>query len=194
MAARRILADDGITQIVAIDVLALTPEEQAALLPQGCGGFFWMVAALEKQWLQYAPAAGAEPEPLSRGWYAKQILSSVARLRAIVAQGTTSNPEAWIILALRLGRLSEEAKWRFNLGGDIREGKKSHTRRRKAGQTTGPKTTAKAARNDVEIRKLARRWNSSDELQDQYPSASAYIRTKMKLPHHTIRRRIKAIR
>jgi hypothetical protein len=62
------------------------------------------------------------------------------------------------------------------------------------GRAQGARLAKEAGRHDDEILKLARRWRTSDELQDQYRSPVQYITRKLHLNPRTIQRRLKHLK
>jgi hypothetical protein len=64
-------------------------------------------------------------------------------------------------------------------------------KQRKAGEGRGRGKTATAQQHDKKIATLIRRWNMSDELQDQ--SLVAYVRQQTKLQTRTIQRAIRRL-
>ena len=119
----------------------------------GAWGFAASVGKAEAFWRKQ-PAA-PDPEPLTLAWYRDQILTAIAYLRSVVALKasakpvTTANLEYWILTAMELGRLTEEAGWRFNLGDDARLGRKTRAKKRSA---SGKATTARRGKADAQRR------------------------------------------
>jgi hypothetical protein len=115
----------------------------------GAWGFEHTIGACERYW-QTVPA-DPKAKPLSLAWYRTRILSDIAFLRRIVALRDSSEPlphtnlEFWLLSAMQLGRLTEEAVWRFRLGDDARLGKDVRVQRRQfqaAGARQRRETTA----------------------------------------------------
>lgn len=103
--------------------IALWPKEWAYT-------FEGELAPIENYWLSQPDEK--DPLPLSLGAYRKDILFRVKCLRGIVQKGSTENIESVILLALELGRLIEDGRWRFSRGDDIRKARKMRADQRLA--------------------------------------------------------------
>ena len=85
---------------------------------------------IENYWLSQPDEK--DPLPLSLGAYRRDILFRAKCLRRIVQKGSTENIESVILLALGLGRLIEDGRWRFSRGDDIRKARKMRADLRQA--------------------------------------------------------------
>lgn len=97
----------------------------------------------------------ARLKPLSKAWYASQIIEKIDWLRRIVREGPTSRPESDIAVAIQLGMLIEDARWRFSRGEQVKKGVKVHVNARNANRAS---VAVRADRARVEGR------GSDDEL------------------------------
>jgi hypothetical protein len=139
----------------------------------GKWGFEHRVKAAEAFWRSVS--ADPTAKPLTLAWYRERILSAIPYLRSVVALGasaesvTTVNLEYWILTAMELGRLTEEAVVRFNLGDSIRRDRKNIARLHTGSpvglakirqQKADRQTALRAAVRDVDRRlpEQSRRW------------------------------------
>lgn len=188
----RVVADDGLSIVKEIDLFEVPEEELPRLFPQGIGGFEWQVAQIEPFWRAHAPKDAELPEPLSLAWYAREILGLIERLRSILApprkwwrphvetmpdgsqrreEEVLPNLEPVVLLAIRLGQLSEEAHWRFNRRTQILLGAGAHRTLKRAARNRGADIHEAAKKSDPQIRALAR------EFREQHPYSRHYYST-----------------
>lgn len=203
MSRQRKVVDDGLhcvyeTSIVPGDDPVSAAAALAEILPGGnLGPFEFTVGGAEAYWRGIPISSNAKP--LSKAWYARRILREISWLRRAVAtpEGTTIDPkkiENLVVAALGLGALIEEAVWRFGFGDAARTGRKLVAARPKGGRTRGEQMTKAAARSDSVVAKYYRRWQMSDELQDDFRSAATYIHHKVpSLNRRTIERSLQRI-
>jgi hypothetical protein len=134
-------------------------------------GFEHTIGACERYW-QTVPA-DANATPLSLAWYRETILQDIAMVRRIVALRESPDPlphknlEFWIVSAMRLGRLTEEAAWRLGLGEEARLGLKTRAKNRAAAKRRGSDIHDAAAAEHQHIIAAIRRYRQLD------PEASA---------------------
>ena len=111
-----------------------------------------MVRDVEQFWRAHSPPDNSTPNPLTLASYAQSILRYIQRLRAAIA----NNPslEGVILDAMRLGKQTEDAKWRFNRGDHVRRHVEIVTTNRASARKPRPRGNSA---NDDEIKATARR-------------------------------------
>ena len=67
-------------------------------------------------------------------------------------------------------------------------------RAQKGGATRGRQLAEDARKRDAVIRKFARKWRNSDDLQEQFRSAASYVVKKTGLKRRTVERRLEKLR
>ena len=155
------------------------------------------IGGAERYW-RSQPEPVAEPDPLTKGWYRNRILRDIEWVRRIVALRTGAEPlnkdnlENWVVEALNLGSLVEEAKWRFGAGDTIRLGAKVRSGGRKGGKTTGKARSEAAASLNIRIASEAEAYrNKHPKLATHSTRALAlHLSRKLGIPFNTIRRRL----
>jgi hypothetical protein len=106
----------------------------------------------------------AQPKPLSKGWYAKEILRRVDWVRGAatdpsgVLRDDTPPLEFWLVVALNLGALVEEANWKFHLGEVAKVGVRARRQRQEASQSAVRERKAAATRTNETLRSLVTRY------------------------------------
>jgi hypothetical protein len=118
----------------------------------------------------------------------------------VTVESATMDPGAvWKRANEELDRLASERTRRklvraiVKLRPEARLGSAVRTARRSGGRARGQQLAADATKHDATIRKYHRQWQQSDELQDEYRSAVAFIRTKTNLATRTIQRAIRRL-
>ncbi len=86
------------------------------------------------------------PAPMSKAAYRSDILGRIKFLRRFVQKNAADNLESIIVLAIELGRLIEDARWRFSRGDDVRKGQRARTAQRLATQVA-----AQEKRHDLSV-------------------------------------------
>ena len=76
---------------------------------------------------------------------------------------------------------------------EIARHRKMRAPRLKGGQTRGQQITQRAMAGDAELKRLWKRWQTSDELQDAHRSFLAYARTVTGRETRTLQRRVRAL-
>jgi len=159
------------------------------------------IGGAEKHW-RSQPEPVAEPDPLTKGWYRNRILREIEWVRRIVALRAGAEPlnmdnlESWIVDALNLGALVEEAKWRFEAGDTIRLGAKVRSGGKKGGKTTGKARSEKAASLNIRIASEAEAYRKKHpKLATHSTRALAlHLSRKLGIPFNTTRRRLAGLK
>lgn len=121
-----------------------------------------------------------------RGLHALMVLTSVHQLRSDIEKGDAT---AAAYSALQVGLQAYDGTTNWALA------RHDTTKNQKGGRVRAAEISREAAKQDSQIKKHLRRWEMSDELQDEYRSAATYIHNKE--PRHdlrTIQRALKRIR
>lgn len=185
---KRVVADDGLTRIEEVDLLAATYEELCELLPPGSGGWEWQVRPLERFW-QQKRTARRKPLPLSEDWYAREILACIRRADAALAHPSPGSMEAVLINAKRLGELHQNAWWRFNYGSLTKSGIRSHQRQRQrvADAIAARRTRAAVGQEAIRVEADAIRQSQPYD-RHAYPTSklAQTISHKLKRPYNTV--------
>jgi hypothetical protein len=169
MSLKRESFTDGLSTIERITLLtrrmsaAEQRESQAVMTALwGKWGFEHSIGACEHYW-QNVPA-DPDAKPLSLAWYREKILRDISYVRRIVALRESPAPlqhqhlEAWILAAMQLGRLTEEAVWKLRLGDDARLGLKIRAKNTAAAKRRGADLHADAAPERAKILDAIRRY------------------------------------
>jgi hypothetical protein len=186
----KIAADDGLTRVERIDqdtdFSTATREDWAKWLPVGFEG---MVRDAEQFWRAHAPPAGALPEPLTLAWYARNILDYIKRLREAIA--ANASIEGVVLDAIRLGKETEDAKWRFNRGDHVRRHVKIVTTNRVSARKPRPRGNSIS---DQEITATARRLRRTTlyapTLEHSTRWLAGQVAQSLRIPLSTVRRRL----
>ena len=115
-------------------------EQFSAMLKEtfGAWGYEFAIEGAERYW-RAQPSVEGTPEPLTRAWYREKILHEIDWVRKIVALRDTPenlnkvNLESWMLSAMNLGALLEDAVWRFGQGDHIRLGHRIRVKNRASG-------------------------------------------------------------
>ena len=212
---RRDVAQDGISRAVETTVTLqrgrgklkdkryLTADDMSAI-----GAFFVagkhgqslfdaVIEPIETYW-SARPKAEGTPGPLSEPWYRSEILRQIEWVRKIVAP--RDSPEAtdaarlayWIVAAMTLGRLIEEADWRCGHGDTIRTGRKVRLGGRRGGQTTGQARGEAASPRDKRIAEAAEKYRARypDVISHPTRAMVLHLSQTLRRPSNTIRGRL----
>lgn len=144
----------------------------------------------------YAVLAGEQAPPWptrttkrdrTRALHSMHTLLWVAEARRYLALGR-ENARLAAHAALMVGLFAN------NTGVEVALGRNARQRARAGGAARGAQIAQEARRNDATIARYYRRWQQSDELQDQFRSGAAYVKAQTGLPLRTIQRRIERMR
>jgi hypothetical protein len=185
----RVIADDGLTRVEEIDLLALTLDELKTVIPDGAGGFEWTVREVEAHWRAWLPSAGVAVKPLSRAAYARDIIAHIERLRSAIARDPSL--EAWVLAAMDVGKMTEDAKWRFNRGDHVRQRVKIIATNRASSRKPRPRGNSAS---DQEIEETARRLRRTTPYARNSEQSTRWLAGKiakaLRIPFGTVRRRL----
>jgi hypothetical protein len=133
---------------------------------------------LEELATRCAVSGPASPTINTAAWHAQQVIDGAPIVRDLIAEGNAEHAAGF---ALRVG-------WHFaQLVANV--AREPH---RRGGLARARQQLKAATQRDAEIVRLARRWQASEELQDQFRSSAAYIASILKLSDRSIRRRLPA--
>lgn len=111
----------------------------------GAGGLDWMIREPEAGWKKiaerYPVSPGPNPDPLSLGSYAREILSALRHVRSLHVQDPAR--EEALIAGLRAGGLITRAFWTFHRGQMTRAGKRRRLQQKRAGRISARKRGAR---------------------------------------------------
>jgi hypothetical protein len=112
---------------------------------------------------------------------AMAVLALVPQIRAHLSFGHENSQRA-VYLSLLAASYASDAAVNAMLAAATRQGG------RKGGQKTGQNVTLAAAETDKTIRRFVARWRASEELRDQYDSATSYVQSQTHLSLRTVQR------
>ena len=125
--------------------------------------------------------------------FALHVLLKIDEVRRYTAIGH-ENARLAAYAALAVGALTNDKAAR-----EVRRlTLKTRAEKRHGGQARGRQLTreaqARAHAHDAELLTYMKRWKTSDELQEDYPSLTSYLIKRMKLSRRTVERRLAALK
>jgi hypothetical protein len=160
--------------------------ERTILTALGCSHDLDVVRAILKG---EQPAPWLEEHAARDRDRAKQAMNALKQIYEVRhhLQPPNENPRLAAHAALLAGLWANDAAARAALVDQARAA------RQKGGRVRGAQLTDDASKHDATIRKYARQWRDSDELQEQYRTAASFISHKTGRSVRTSQRAIKRL-